>query len=213
MNFDHFVGQVQHRARLGALSDAVRAIRATLTTLSERLDPGEAKDLASQLPEEIGFYMLAGTVTGGERFSIGEFFDRVAARERVDLPVAVYHARAVFEVVREAVSPGEIRDVLSELPEDFRAVVLSGSTGRLRLNRRTTKGSAPAGGTASAAGLPKANREGGASVEDKKRAQPLPRIRGASPPAIMKRAAVETRISARTENGGKESETQYTRAE
>jgi uncharacterized protein (DUF2267 family) len=173
MNFDHFVGQVQHRARLGTLGEAVRAIRATLETLAERLDPGEAKDVASQLPEEIGYYMLLGAALSGgsERFSVKEFFERVATRERADLPAATFHARAVFEVMREAVSPGEIQDVLGELPAEFRAVILSGSTGKLQLKRRTEK---------PAAGRRRAPPRRPATTEEKKSVQRLPRVRGAA---------------------------------
>jgi len=168
MNFDRFVGQVQHRARLGSLGEAVCAIRATLSTLGERLTPGEVKDLASQLPEEIAYYTAAGVVSGNERFSVDEFFERVAARERVDPPIAIFHARVVFEVLREAVSAGEIEDVLQELPADFRQVMISGSTGRLRLNR-------------SRAERPAAREGRPVSVTDKKTVQSLPRARSDRP--------------------------------
>ena len=50
MKHDEFIGQVQHRARLGSRGDAERATWATLQTLGERLAGGEAKDFASQLP-------------------------------------------------------------------------------------------------------------------------------------------------------------------
>jgi uncharacterized protein (DUF2267 family) len=50
MTYDEFIGQVHHRARLGTTGDAVRATRATLEVLGERLFGGEAKDLAAQLP-------------------------------------------------------------------------------------------------------------------------------------------------------------------
>jgi uncharacterized protein (DUF2267 family) len=192
MTFDRFVGQVQHRARLGSLGEAVRAIRATLESLGERLDPGEAKDLASQLPEEIAYYVhIASALSGGrERFSVEEFFRRVATREQIDLPIAVYHARVVFEVMREAVSAGEMRDVLGELPAEFRTLILSGSAGRMRLKRGEPKSAA------------KASRSR-ATEEDKKRAQPLPRIRGMSPAPVIRRAGVRVRRAAKTDAGKK----------
>jgi uncharacterized protein (DUF2267 family) len=71
MKHDEFIGRVQHYARLASRGDAERATRATLETLGERLAGGEPKDLASQLPPEIGAHLLrcAGT---GERFSLDE---------------------------------------------------------------------------------------------------------------------------------------------
>ncbi|MEW6159780.1 MAG: DUF2267 domain-containing protein [Verrucomicrobiota bacterium] len=131
MTYDEFTGHVQHRARLGTTGEAVKAIRATLETLAERLDAGEAKDLASQLPEEIGIYLRKDFGAKGERFDLNEFFSRVSLREQMDLPVAVYHARVVIEVLQEAVSPGEINDVIQQLPPEFSSLFLAGSTGEM----------------------------------------------------------------------------------
>ncbi len=57
MKYGEFIAQVQQRARLGSRDEADVATSATLTTLGERLAGGEAKDLASQLPVEIGHYL------------------------------------------------------------------------------------------------------------------------------------------------------------
>lgn len=54
MKYDEFMGMVQNRARLASTGEAVRATRATLQTLGQRLFGGEAKDLAAQLPQEVG---------------------------------------------------------------------------------------------------------------------------------------------------------------
>jgi uncharacterized protein (DUF2267 family) len=139
MKYDQFVGQVQSRAHLGSLGDAVAAIRATLETLGERLSGGEAKDLASQLPREIGYYLFRGAIMfRAERFGFREFVDRVAFRESADAPRAAFHARVVMEVVGEAISLGELEDVAGQLPGDF-APLFAGSTG----NARTGKGRVP----------------------------------------------------------------------
>jgi len=42
-----FIGQVQHRLEYGQFGHAVRTTRAVLTTLGERIQEGEATDLAS----------------------------------------------------------------------------------------------------------------------------------------------------------------------
>jgi len=132
MQYDEFVGQVQNRAHLGSIGQAVGATRATLQTLAERLAGGEVKDLASQLPREIAFYLEQGPEGGGERFSLEEFFNRVSQREGVDLPEAVFHARAVIDVLSDAVSAGEIEDVRAQLPADFQTLFEAGVEGKLR---------------------------------------------------------------------------------
>ncbi len=119
MKHEEFIGQVQHHARLRSRGDAELATRATLETLAERLAGGEAEDLASQLPRRLAGYLRTGLAGAGVRFSMEEFFRRVSEREGVDLPEAIYHARAVIAVLYEAVSPGEMADVRAQLPAEF----------------------------------------------------------------------------------------------
>lgn len=117
MTFDEFTGQVQNRARLASTGESLKAIRATLTVLGQRLYGGEADELAAQLPSEIKLY-LEGAVQL-EPFDLAEFYLRVAEIEGVDLPEAVFHARAVISVLLDAVSPGEVRDMLDQLPTEY----------------------------------------------------------------------------------------------
>jgi len=120
MQFDDFVGQVQHRARLASTGEAMRAIHATLMTLGERLFGGEANDLAAQLPQEIGTYLRMAVQL--DNFDAREFCERVQQREGVNYPDAVFHARAVMSVIRDAVSPGELRDMRDQLPADYNSL-------------------------------------------------------------------------------------------
>lgn len=129
MQFDEFVGRVHNRAKLASAGEALRAIRATLQTLSERVYFDEAQDLAAQLPREIGEYLTM--VEDIERFSLDEFFDRVAEREAIDLPDATYHARVVMEVLEEAVTPGEMDDIRAQLPDEYKPLFEAGSTGSM----------------------------------------------------------------------------------
>ena len=130
MQTQEFLGHVQNRARLATLDDALRATRATLTTLAERLGPDEARHLGAQLPSEIKMCLTDGGASTPERFSSDEFLLRVCAREGVGLPQSTHHARAVIDVLTEAVSPGEIGDVVQRLPDDYRRL-FAGSEGRL----------------------------------------------------------------------------------
>ncbi len=129
MQYETFVGQVQHHARLASPGEAVRAIHAVLQTLGERLYGDEANDLAAQLPREIGTYLCE--IEDPSPFSLNEFFQRIAAREHVDYPAAVYHTRAVVTVLEQAVSPGEIADVRAQLPPEFAPLFEAGSEGQL----------------------------------------------------------------------------------
>jgi uncharacterized protein (TIGR00106 family) len=98
------------------------AICATLETLGERLFGEEARHLAAQLPPGLDAYLRLAKAK--DTFDLDDFYRRVAAREGagVDLPQAVYHARAVVSVLQEAVSPGEMRDVREQLPAEYAAL-------------------------------------------------------------------------------------------
>jgi uncharacterized protein (DUF2267 family) len=119
MKHDEFIGRVQHLAQLSSRGDAERATWATLQTLGERLAGGEAKDFASQLPPVLAAYALSGYAGLGERFSVQEFFQRVSDREGEDVPRAAHHARAVIEVLQEAITKGEIDDICAQLPSEY----------------------------------------------------------------------------------------------
>ena len=132
MKYDTFIGEVENRARLPSRGDAVRATQAAMETLAERIRQGEADDLAAQLPPEIGTYLRDGETT--ERFDVDEFFLRVAAKETADLPDAVHHARAVMDVLKDAVTTGELDDIKAQLPDNYTPLFEAGSEGEMDVN-------------------------------------------------------------------------------
>ena len=133
MQTQEFLGQVQNKAGLATLGEAMRATRATLETLAERLGPDETRHLAAQLPHEIQLFLADAGMAMPERFSSNEFLLRVCAREGIDLPESTHHARAVIDVLTEAVSPGDIDDVLERLPDDYRPLFAGSERRTLRL--------------------------------------------------------------------------------
>ncbi|GAB7020597.1 DUF2267 domain-containing protein [Halostagnicola bangensis] len=119
MQYEAFTGNVQNRAQLDSREAALSISRATLTTLSERIQPGEAENLAAQLPEELGRFLEK--VDDVERFDFDEFVDRVDERDEIgeeDPSEATFHAQVVVDVLAEAVQGGALEDVRMQLPED-----------------------------------------------------------------------------------------------
>ncbi|GAA6616993.1 DUF2267 domain-containing protein [Scytonema sp. NUACC26] len=119
MKYGEFIKHVQSFAQLNSHEDAERATRATLETIKERIVGDEAKDLASQLPKELGEYLRGREGENGQTFSIQEFISRVSEKEGVDPVSATTHARAVFEVLRNAVTPGEFKDFQANFSNDY----------------------------------------------------------------------------------------------
>ncbi len=116
MQYDQFIQEVQTRAKLDNEAQSLKAVEATLNTLAERILKTEADDLAAQLPQRIGVYLVAGQYA--QSFDLEQFYYKISLRESLGQPLAKMHARAVLSVVEQAVSPGELRDMLAELPQE-----------------------------------------------------------------------------------------------
>ena len=117
MDFDEFTGTAQHRLELGGTGETLRAIRATLLPLGERLPAGHAEDLAASLPMEIKWYMTGGVTEHGQRFDWPEYLTRVSEITGEDRADAAYHARVVADLVREVVPASDFQQLRDELPE------------------------------------------------------------------------------------------------
>jgi uncharacterized protein (DUF2267 family) len=113
---DEFTTLVAQLARTGR-GRAERAIRATLETLAERIDAGEARHLADELPDELAPYL--NTTTPAARFDIDEFLHRVADREGSGVATAEKHAAAVFTALQRVLSDTAYSHLIAELPNDF----------------------------------------------------------------------------------------------
>ncbi|HHX64054.1 MAG TPA: DUF2267 domain-containing protein [Chloroflexi bacterium] len=118
MQYDEFMGQVQARGRMSSQGEAFQAVRAVLEVLGQRMAGGEPSNLAAQLPSELHDFLTSGGGEG-ERFGLDEFFRRVSEKEGVDLPVSIFHTRAVISVLRDAVTPGEYEDMRAQFPDDY----------------------------------------------------------------------------------------------
>jgi uncharacterized protein (DUF2267 family) len=115
--YERFLDLVQQRAHRSR-EDAELAARATLRTLAERISPGQARDLAEQLPPELAPWIA--TTGDAEAFDVDEFLRRVAEREGSDVARAERDARAVFAALGRCVGRRkEIDDLASELPRSF----------------------------------------------------------------------------------------------
>lgn len=117
MEHDEFIDLVHDR--LSAPRDvAERAARATLETLGQRLPTGEAEDLAAQLPPPLSAF-LQQAAAQDEEFPVDEFYDRVAELGDLVPEDAADQARAVLAVLDDAVSSGQVGDLVTGLPSDY----------------------------------------------------------------------------------------------
>jgi uncharacterized protein (DUF2267 family) len=121
MTYEEFRATVADRA--GLPEDQVEPlIRATLSTLADRVSSGEADDVASQLPRQLKEWMTPGT-PWAEPLDLETFLRQVARRAGISEEEARKGARAVLTTVRQAISEGEFRDLMSQLPREFEELV------------------------------------------------------------------------------------------
>jgi uncharacterized protein (DUF2267 family) len=117
MEYEEFIARVAQDADVSE-EDAATLTRATLATLAERITGGEAQDLAAQLPAPLKTALISAH-ENAEPFNVKEFVDRTAQRAGTDPDVAKVAIVAVLATLRDAVTPGELDDVLSQLPAAF----------------------------------------------------------------------------------------------
>lgn len=110
----------------GDLADeatAYSALRAVLHQLRDRLTPEEAVDLAAQLPLIIRGLYFEGWRPGRTPEKVRtrrEFVDGVAAKLRPHTIDAERAVRDVLSLIAHHCDPGEIADVIAQLPGELK---------------------------------------------------------------------------------------------
>jgi uncharacterized protein (DUF2267 family) len=117
MKYEDFLDRVEERAGLADRDEAERTVVIVLQELLDRISAKEGFDLLAQLP-----YRLKTSVAvtiAQVPLSRDEFVARVAHELDVAEEEARRRIRAVFGTLREAVSWGELEDVLLELDPEY----------------------------------------------------------------------------------------------
>jgi uncharacterized protein (DUF2267 family) len=115
-----FLAAVRDRGEYVSQAEAERASRTVLSALAARLAGGEAKDLAAQLPPELQPAILDAERPGGP-WAAGEqeFLTRLAEELGATPETARWDASAVLSTLAEAVSGGELNQLLTQLPAGY----------------------------------------------------------------------------------------------
>lgn len=124
MKYDQFLAAVRERGSYPDRAEAERVTRTVLSQLGQRLAGGEPKDLAAQLPPELQEPLLQGVerdaAEQGAAIGEQEFIGRVAqALGGASEETARWDASAVLTTVAEAVSGGELNQILTQLPPAY----------------------------------------------------------------------------------------------
>jgi uncharacterized protein (DUF2267 family) len=113
-----FIRTVAQRSALSR-EEAADLTRAALGTLAARLSRGEARRLASQLPEPLPESIPART-TAAENFGLDEFIRRVGEHTGLTVGETTTGVRAVLTTLHELLGDERFEHVTAQLPAGFR---------------------------------------------------------------------------------------------
>ncbi|KAB2976813.1 DUF2267 domain-containing protein [Streptomyces sp. SS1-1] len=119
MKYDGFLAHVRERGEYKDQGEAADVTSAVLEVLAQRISAGEVKDLASQMPGPLGEVLLQATPEQTRSFGIEEFYRRVAERTNARPRTAQWDASAVLTTVADAVTGGELNQIISQLPSSY----------------------------------------------------------------------------------------------
>lgn len=117
MEYSEFIDRVLERSGLDSRERAVDITKATLETLGERLERTVRRSVASQLPNGLKEPLLSRL--GGEQYPLQQFYQRVGARADTKYYDSAERAQAVLGVLREAVSAGQVQEMVDSLPNTY----------------------------------------------------------------------------------------------
>lgn len=116
MQYREFVEAVGKRAGVED-QRAEGASKAVVHALVEQVGQERAHGLVDQLPRGMHPDVAAGTVAPTR--SLGEFYRRIGELEGRDPAEPDRHVRAVFATLNDAVTGGQLREVVGQLPAEY----------------------------------------------------------------------------------------------
>jgi uncharacterized protein (DUF2267 family) len=114
---------VQDMTGLEDVDSALAALQVVAGGIVRRLTPTEANDFISQLPSELHEPLLDSIAGPDSNITPESIQAELAARLSIEINQAATIMRGVGVAIRRLVSPGEIRDVLAQLPPEMDQVL------------------------------------------------------------------------------------------
>lgn len=111
---------VQDNTGLEDVGSALAALEVVAGGIARRLTAPEAHDFVAQLPSELHAALLDLPAGPDENLTLETLHAELATRLSLEVEQAPEIVRGVGVAIRHLISPGEIADVLSQLPRELR---------------------------------------------------------------------------------------------
>ena len=117
MHYEEFIKNVQSLGEVESFRDTEKYVEVILATFGERLTGTEIAELGAQLPVQIKKYLIEKRDV--DRFPLYEFYNRICERLNIGYAKAEKITQAVMDTLKIAITPGVLRQLLSNLTADY----------------------------------------------------------------------------------------------
>jgi uncharacterized protein (DUF2267 family) len=119
----HYRQIVKHVQLYSGFSDqeSEMALRTFVEKLATRLTEEEREDFAAQLPTDLKEVVLSVNET--HKWNVNDFIHEVCEAEDIEENRAKKQIYAAWQAIKDALSPGEVKDIQAQLPNDMVAML------------------------------------------------------------------------------------------
>lgn len=97
--------------------ESEEALDLVVETIATRLNEGERRHFASELPQELEDLAIMPTIQG--KFGFEDMLEQLSELEDIDKKRAKKQVVAAWKALKDAISPGEIADIRAQMPKDI----------------------------------------------------------------------------------------------
>ncbi|NJL87333.1 MAG: DUF2267 domain-containing protein [Leptolyngbyaceae cyanobacterium SM1_1_3] len=119
MKHAEFLNTTQAVSQFDSTEAVESFVQSVFEVLANRIYGNEAKDLASQLPEEIAQYLRGHEGENGTYMDLQTFYSRIAERSQLDVAEIPQKVRGLFAVIQKAVTPGQFDHLKVNLSDEY----------------------------------------------------------------------------------------------
>ena len=121
MGFREMIHKMQQKSGFSD-AESAEALTTMVEGLAERLEEGERKDFASQLPTELKEVAMRATMPERSERTM-DLIHEFMEKENIDEDRAKKQVMTAWETLKSTVSEGQVKDIKAQLPDRVAAML------------------------------------------------------------------------------------------